>query len=169
VPESGVTDAGKAAERLLRERARALARPRRTAALVADDQFLLFELAGERYAIEAARAFAVAPVRNLSALPGSVAGVRGLIAWRGRLVPALDLRAGLGLPGGGADDLRYVIVMGENRASVAVLAAQVSEVVAMPRTAFGAAPGADRNDLILGLAADGTILIDAARLLRRYV
>lgn len=50
-----------------------------------------FEVARERYGIEAACVVEVVPAVPLRAVPGTVPGVAGLLRFRGELVPVVDL------------------------------------------------------------------------------
>lgn len=53
--------------------------------------FVLFQLGGGRYALEASRVVEVVPLLALKPLPQAPNGVAGLFNYRGRPVPALDL------------------------------------------------------------------------------
>jgi chemotaxis-related protein WspB len=53
--------------------------------------FLLFELAGDRYALDVAQIAAVLPLVELTRIPHAPAGVDGLITYRGAPVPVIDL------------------------------------------------------------------------------
>ena len=53
--------------------------------------FLLFQLGGERYALEASRVVEVLPLLALKQIPQAPRGVAGLFNYRGHPVPALDL------------------------------------------------------------------------------
>lgn len=55
--------------------------------------FLLFRLGKERYALEASSVIEVIPLITITPLPGALAGVAGVINYRGRPVPVLDLTA----------------------------------------------------------------------------
>jgi chemotaxis-related protein WspB len=53
--------------------------------------FLLFQIGGDRYALEARQAVEVLPYLSLKNIPQSPRGVAGIFNYRGRPVPALDL------------------------------------------------------------------------------
>jgi chemotaxis signal transduction protein len=53
--------------------------------------FLLFQLGRDRYAVEARRVVEVVPLLNLKTIPQAPKGVAGMIVYRGRAIPALDL------------------------------------------------------------------------------
>ena len=97
-------------ERILRERAAAVARVReepRAAGL----SVLAFALGGERYAVEVKAVLEVVDASGLSPLPAAPPWVLGAVLARSRVVPVLDLRALLGLEAGGLCDLSKIIVL----------------------------------------------------------
>jgi chemotaxis-related protein WspB len=49
------------------------------------------EVAGERYGVEASRVVEVVPSVSLRTVPGTAHGIAGLLDFRGRLVPVVDL------------------------------------------------------------------------------
>jgi chemotaxis-related protein WspB len=53
--------------------------------------FLLFQLGNDRYALQASRVVEVIPLVNLSRIPNAPRGVAGMLNYRGRPVPAIDL------------------------------------------------------------------------------
>lgn len=55
--------------------------------------FLLFQLGGDRYALDAGQVVEVLPLVALKALPGAARGVAGLLDYRGTAVPVVDLAA----------------------------------------------------------------------------
>jgi purine-binding chemotaxis protein CheW len=61
-------------------------------------QLLLFAVAGQRYAMPLDTVERVIRAVELSAPPGSPAGIRGNFSLHGRIVPVADIRRHLGLP-----------------------------------------------------------------------
>ena len=55
--------------------------------------FLLFQIGGDRYALEARQAVEVLPYLSLKSIPQSPRGVAGIFNYRGHPVPAVDLSA----------------------------------------------------------------------------
>ena len=53
--------------------------------------FLLFQLGGERYALEVSRVVEVLPLVSFKQFPHAPPGIAGIFNYRGRPVPALDL------------------------------------------------------------------------------
>jgi purine-binding chemotaxis protein CheW len=107
-------DAGSPEEiqRILSERARALARPLGAPATTGERlQLLIVVLAEERYGIEIARIEDVFPLRELTPVPCTPPLVLGVINHRGRVLPVLDLRRLFDLTGQGvAEGSRVVAV-----------------------------------------------------------
>jgi purine-binding chemotaxis protein CheW len=103
-------DAGQDRARILEERAAAVARTRQEAQ-VGGMPVLAFRVGGERYAVEVGAVFQVVDAAGLTPLPATPPWVLGAILARTRVVPVLDLRALLGLEGGGMSDLSKVVVL----------------------------------------------------------
>jgi purine-binding chemotaxis protein CheW len=97
--------------KILAERARALAGTRAQAD-AAKLEVLAFRVGGERYAVRIEEVDEVLEVRGLSALLGAPRHVLGAVAARARVLPVLDLRALLGLEGGGLSDLLRIVAVG---------------------------------------------------------
>lgn len=66
-----------------------------------DDQVLVLEAGGERYAVDLACVERVHPVEVVTPLPGLRSPWAGLVSLRGELLPALDLPAYFGRPDAG--------------------------------------------------------------------
>jgi len=97
-------------DRILQERAATVARAREEAQ-TGGMPVLAFRVGGERYAVEVGAVFQVVDAAGLTPLPATPAWVLGAILARTRVVPVLDLRALLGLEGGGMSDLSKVVVL----------------------------------------------------------
>lgn len=96
--------------RILEERAAAVARAREEAQ-AGGLPVLAFRVGGERYAVEVGSVFQVVDAGGLTPLPATPPWVLGVVLARTRVVPVLDLRAMLGLEGGGMSDLSKVVVL----------------------------------------------------------
>ena len=103
-------DPGEDRVRILEERAAAVARTREEAQ-AGGMPVLAFKVGGERYAVEVGAVFQVVDATGLTPLPATPPWVLGAILARTRVVPVLDLRALLGLEGGGMSDLSKVVVL----------------------------------------------------------
>ena len=60
-------------------------------------QVVVFEAAAERYAVPLEQVREILAARQLRPVPAAGRGVAGLILWRGRIIPVLDLAACLGV------------------------------------------------------------------------
>ena len=58
---------------------------------------VVFEAAAERYAVPLEQVREILAARQLRPVPAAGRGVAGLILWRGRIIPVLDLAACLGV------------------------------------------------------------------------
>jgi purine-binding chemotaxis protein CheW len=168
--EHGLDDPERRRE-LLRARRAALARP--APGLLEADQtdaleLLVFEVAGERYALETrwvAQALALPALTPLPGLPGHVAGIA---AWRGQVLAVLDLRALLSLNVERLTEPSAMVVLRDAAMEFALLADLVKGVKRYPRAALSTgAPGVlpARADYLLGVAPDRTAVLDGAMML----
>src|SRR3970040_2438694 len=87
-------------QRILKKRAEALARPLQERRPLAEPlELLVFSLAGERYAVDAAHVHDVVPLREITPLPCTPSFVLGVVNHRGRILTDLDFRRLFGLAG----------------------------------------------------------------------
>src|SRR5579862_5079064 len=116
-------DADANADRILRDRAQALARPPASAPAASTMLELLeFRLASERYAVETRHVQEVHPLRDLTPLPGTPPFVLGIVNVRGRILPVLDLKKFFELPEQGLTDLHRIIRVRGNDLELGLLA-----------------------------------------------
>jgi purine-binding chemotaxis protein CheW len=59
---------------------------------------VILRFAGARYAVDMAHVAEVVPVPALTRVPGSPAWLSGVVNWRGRVLPVVDLRPLVGAP-----------------------------------------------------------------------
>lgn len=157
-------------ERVLRDRARALAR-RPTQPRSGDQlEVVSFSLGRERYAVEALFVEEVFRLTGRSALPGATAPIAGVTAHRGELLTLLDLRAALGLSAAALDDLARVIVLRDERSRVGVLVDAIAGVQTLMREDLRTASSATalQNEYLAGVTDDLLMLLDPHALLRLF-
>jgi purine-binding chemotaxis protein CheW len=159
-----------AQERLLRERAAALAATAVAGSVRPADgvEVLAFQCAGERYAFEAAWVARVLPLLPLTAIPGLPGFFAGVSIYEGEVLAVLDLRVLLGLPVTAlADPAALIVLRGEDNC-FAVLAEAIDGTRHFASGGMGHClpmlADVDQSYL-LGVAPDRTALLDARRLL----
>ncbi len=155
---------------ILKERARALARPVEEAVTQAEAlEVLVFSLGAERYGIETGRVVEVIPLRDLTPVPCTPASVLGVVNHRGRILPVLDLRRLLDLEDQGITEGSRVVAVEAGGMKFGIFACAVTgtlrvgagEVAPPPATS-----GADRRGLIRGVTAEMVAVLDLDALSR---
>lgn len=127
----------------------------------------------ERYALPSSCVVEVVPAVKLRAVPGTPPSVAGLLAYRGRIVPVVDLARRLGRsPASDVLSTRIAVCAREGGGMVGVLAADVTRVGEVDPDAPGSHPGPAPDDLpALGRVtfdAEGLVqLVDVEQLLSR--
>lgn len=151
----------------LRARARALAQEAEPPPGAGLD-VLLFDLAQERYAVESAWVQEVAPLRELTPLPGTPAFVRGIVHLRGEVLSVLDLKTLFELPAGGLPDLDKLIVLSDGAMRFGVLADRIHGMQRLPladlQPPLPTLSGV-RADYLLGIGRPHDVVLDARKLL----
>ncbi|MGH7505553.1 MAG: chemotaxis protein CheW [Longimicrobiales bacterium] len=150
--------------RILELRARELARPPRRDRSRTDSDVVIFSLARASYAIELNCLRHVFALRELALLPGAEAPLIGVTAWRGDLIPVLDLAGILGLPEGGPTDRGHVLVLGVGDRSFALLADAILDVITISDSL---APAAGHR-FLRGVTADAVAVLDGRQLIRTF-
>jgi purine-binding chemotaxis protein CheW len=156
-------------ERILRDRARELARPATPPAPAGSTLELLeFGLAKERYALETRHVQEVHPLRELTPLPGTPPFLLGIVNVRGRIVPVLDLKKFFELPEQGLTDLHRVILVHGDDIELGVLADSthgVHDVTAATLQPSLPTLTGIRAQYLLGVTAARVVVLDFDRVL----
>lgn len=169
VIENVWTPTAEETQRILKERARALAREAE-AEEPADERIegLEFLLAHEIYAVESRFVREVFPLENLTPLPCTPAFVLGIVNLRGEILSVVDIKQLFDLPQQGLTDLNKVIVLQAGSMHFGILADAIGSVHGIPRAdlqpSLPTLTGI-RQDYLLGVTADRLILLDAEKLL----
>ncbi len=155
--------------KVLRERARALSRPRSCGEAPPVLEALELQVAGERYAIDIRYVFDVYPLRDLTPLPCTPSFVPGIVNIRGRIVAVVDIKKFFDLPDAGLTDLHRIVLMRGNGLEFGLLADVVGGVRSIPLAAMQASlPTLTdiRSEYLKGVTADRLIVLDIERILR---
>lgn len=161
-------DAGDA--EVLRRRAERLARaPAADAIGAAATQVLEFAVGAQRCLLDTDCLREVQLLRDLMPVPMAAAALAGIVQWRGRMLPVLDLAALLALSGTRQAATR-MLVLGRQ---AAVLALAVGEVHGLQLLAADEVERRSqplegmRPDIVRGVTRDGHLFLDGERLLQR--
>jgi purine-binding chemotaxis protein CheW len=157
------------ASRILKARAKALARPLdNRAAAEANLAVIEFALAQERYAIATTVVREVYPFKDLTPLPCTPPFVLGIINWRGQILPVIDIKKFFDLPQHGITDLHKVIIVHQEETQLGILADMVVGVRKIPINAMQSSLptlAGIREEYLMGVTAERLIVLDAARIL----
>ena len=167
--ERGWAPDAEEAKRILKARARALARE--PAKDEADDDYIEvveFVLAYEQYAVETRHVREIHPLEHLTPLPCTPAFVLGIVNVRGEILSVIDLRKFFDLPEKGLTDLNKVIVLESGPMVFGILA---DAVIGAKRIRLaGIQPSLPtltgvREAYLMGVTAERTVILDAEKLL----
>lgn len=155
---------------ILANRARELAVPLAGAATeeVGALEVIAFELSGQVYAIATRNVRETVIPGELTRLPGLPDFVRGVVNVRSRIVAAMDLRPLFQLPPLAATQGEKLLIVEFEGAEFGVLADHLLGLRTLPGELRREVSGLNAAHLI-GIAADGTLLIDLASLVPELV
>lgn len=159
------------AGRILRERAKTLAKPfeeptPRSEVL----DLLVFSLAGERYAVETSFVLEVVPLRDLTPVPCTPPVILGVVNHRGRILPVIDFRRLLDLTGQEVGGKRWVVVVEAEKmtfgigaeAVMGTIQLQASDLAPPPRSLTGDRQAFTRG--VMGKTGEMVVVMDLVTL-----
>lgn len=167
--EQNVAPAGEEKKKILRARARDLARALDAPAQGQERvEIVEFMLAYERYALESKWVREVYPLRDITPLPGTPGFILGIINVRRQIVSVVDLKKFFDLPPRGLTEFNKVIIIANETMEFGLLADAVPGVRSIPRdeiqpplpTLTGIRAG-----YLQGITADRLVVLDGAKLL----
>ncbi len=151
-------------KRILRERAKALAKPLEEPAPRGEVlELLAFSLAGERYALEAASVLEVVLLRDLTPVPCTPPSILGVVNHRGRILPVIDFRRLLDLTGQEVGEKRWVVMVEAERMTFGIGAEAVTGTIRIQASDLAPPPMSlphDRQALIRGVTAEMVAVLD---------
>lgn len=109
-------------------------------AIVADLHLVMFHLDTEEYGVDIGRVQEIIRVGQITAVPNAPEFIRGVINLRGRIIPVLDLRKRLALPGAPMDKYSRIMVVETGTKVLGLLVDRVSQVVRLPQSSVDAPP-----------------------------
>lgn len=130
---------------------------------------VVFTMAHERYAVAHEYVREVYPLQELTPIPCTPPFILGVVNIRGQIMPLTDLKKFFGLPEKGLSDVNRVVVLHAPGVEIAIIADLVIGMRQFdPRKLQSELPtisGIGR-EYLRGVAADGTIVLETAALLR---
>lgn len=168
IVEQRVTPGAGEAQRVLRERAKTLARAPQREQPGERLEVLEFLLAHERYAVDSSFVREVCPLRELTSLPGTPAFVLGVVNIRGQIVSVVNLKTFFDLPERGLTDFNKIVILTDGAMEFGVLVDAVVDVhrIALPdiQPPLPTLTGI-RQHYLRGVTAQRLVILDAARIL----
>ncbi len=155
-------------KKILRQKARALAKEPEKEAAEEKIEVVEFLLSRERYGIEARWVREVSPLSSLTPVPCTPPFVVGIINLRGQIISVIDLKKFFDLPEKGLGDLNKVIILTSEKMEFGILADAVLTVQRIPvnelQPSLPTLTGI-REEYLKGIARDRTVILDGKRLL----
>ena len=134
-------------------------------------KYVSFELAGEIYALNAARVYEVLRYTEITHVPGAASFILGIINLRGNVVTVIDARSVFGLPSVSHNQQSRIIVVEIEDFVLGILVDRVAEVIDLNQTSIESAPATSQDDssrFIQGVYNEGEqmiILVDFSRVM----
>jgi len=112
----------------------------------ADEKFVVFRLAGERYGLPIRSVKEIIVLREVTRLPEMAGYMEGIVDLRGRIIPVINLRRKLGLPSGSPERTVRTIVAEFGEAEAGLVVDEVDGVVRVDASSMEAPPQTAQGD-----------------------
>ncbi len=158
----------KTPEQILAARARSLAIEEARKDAIDRIAILAFCLAEEVYGIEVRHTSGVAPLQNVSYIPGAPDFIPGIINMRGKIMSVVDLKKFFGIYHENPEKKKMLVILKNRNMEFCLLADNIlgirhivpDEITASLPTLTGI-----RSDYLFGVSGDGAVILDAEKLL----
>ncbi|HEX6929675.1 MAG TPA: chemotaxis protein CheW [Gammaproteobacteria bacterium] len=154
--------------RILKARARELAKAPGVESDAETIEVVMFQLAYERYAVETRYVREVFRLEELTPLPCTPDFVLGIVNLRGEIVSVVDIKKFFGLPEKGITDLNRIVLLESGGMAFGILADAIDGVRELPVEAMRSSqsmPAGIQEDYIQGITASGLAVLDARAIL----
>ena len=159
-----------AAQRILKKRAEALAKPLPERPAPAESlDLLIFSNAGERYAVETTHVHEVVPLRDLTPLPCAPLFVRGVVNHRGRILPVVDFRRLFDLPDEEAPEGARIVTVEAGGMRFAIFADRLAGIIRVDVRDLAPPPVTvtdDQKAWLRGVTAEMVAVLDLEAMVR---
>ena len=105
-----------------------------------DNQFVIFELAGEQFGVNISSVESIIKMQSITIMPQSPPFIKGVINLRGKVLAVMDVSKRFGLPEQTQSKDTRVIVVNMNQAGLGMIVDGVSEVLTIPDDSVGSTP-----------------------------
>jgi len=167
--EQGYAPTAQEKERILKARARELARePESKEAAEECIEVVGFLLAHEKYAVETAYVREAYPLKEFTRLPGTPPFVLGVLNVRGQIISVIDIKKFFGLPEKGIADLNKIIILHSDSMEFGILADAMLGVHNIPLNKIQPSlPTLTdiRQEYLKGITGEREVILDAEKLL----
>lgn len=155
------------AKEILKRRAEALATlpPKEPGAAIQTVEFVLHP---EHYAIETSYIREVLTLKDLTHIPGTPTFIMGVILFRGKILSVLNLKNLFGIREQGLTEFNKILVIGNKDMEFGIVSDKICHQRSFEIATISNKPMNFINnqiDFIKGIANDGTILLDAEKML----
>ena len=128
----------------------------------AENQFLTFKVAEEEYGVDVLKVQEIIRYREPTTMPNAPEVIKGVINFRGEVIPIVDLREKFGLENRNYDNFTVIIALEVKSKIVGVIVDQVSDMVSF-------ADDDIQKDLDFGSQVDTEFIKGMARLDERLI
>ncbi|MDH4100068.1 MAG: chemotaxis protein CheW [Nitrospirota bacterium] len=101
-----------------------------------DKQFVVFQVAGEEYGVDALRVLEITGVSAITRVPYAPSFVRGVSHLRGTIMPVMDLRLRLGFPEMEYGRYTSMIVLQNDEGIFGFIADTVDDMLSLPEASI---------------------------------
>lgn len=124
-----------------------------------------FVLGGAPYGIESRFVREVARLTRFTPVPGTPEFVLGVTNLRGEILALFDLQHLMGVVAEGVTDLGRIVVLGEHRRELGLLADAASEILHVPRSSLAQTEAAWGGGYVHGVTPEGVVVLSGEALL----
>ncbi len=134
-----------------------------TASVSDSEKFILFELVNTTYGVRSSLVTRLEMVENVTPVPNSSHSLEGIVLSRGRIIPAINLRARFGFPKIPYDLRTRLIVVESAGRTVGLIVDAARDFISIPEANIKQPPEAIANlsaDYLEGIATlDGRVVL----------
>ena len=155
-------------KRILRERARLLARAPDEIISANNIEIIEFSLAHERYGVESVYVRAVHLLKDLTPVPGAPDFVLGVVNLRGEIISIVDIKRFFNLPLKGITDLNRILVLSNDHMEFGLLADELlgARMIAADNMQSSLPLASDiLSKYLKGITTEGLIVLDGEKIL----